>query len=204
MLKKICLLSILAMATVLLSGAGIWGDADFCVIPAMRGKYAPVPRTGQTTSILPGDDGDLQMGVASPTPRFTNNNNGTVTDKLTGLIWVRDVMASGPVSGLSEALSYASGLHSGVAGLSDGSQTGDWRVPNIREFLSLVDYSKYFPSLPENHQFINASFSGYHISSTQIDNMFNTTIWAFTVMEGMAVKNWSGLNAYVWCVRGGQ
>ncbi len=33
-------------------------------------NFAPVPQTGQTVSYAPGDDGDLQKGVASPIPRF--------------------------------------------------------------------------------------------------------------------------------------
>ena len=56
----------------------------------MKGKYSPVPKTGQTTSYGTREDGALQKGVAWPTPRFTDNNNGTVTDKLTGLIWMKN------------------------------------------------------------------------------------------------------------------
>ena len=51
---------------------------------------APVPRTGQTISYTLGDDGDLQLGVEWPDPRFTDNLNGTVTDNLTGLVWLTD------------------------------------------------------------------------------------------------------------------
>ncbi len=43
-------------------------------------------KTGQTTSYYSGDDGDLQKGVSWPSPRFADNDNGTVTDNLTGLI----------------------------------------------------------------------------------------------------------------------
>ena len=53
-------------------------------------KTVPLARTGQITSYAPGDDGDLQMGVANPTPRFTDNRDGTVTDRLTGLTWTQD------------------------------------------------------------------------------------------------------------------
>ena len=37
-----------------------------------------------------GQDGELQKGV-SVDPRFTDNADGTVTDNLTGLIWLKDV-----------------------------------------------------------------------------------------------------------------
>ena len=49
---------------------------------------ALVPATGQTDSVAAGDDGDLQKGVPWPDPRFTDNGDGTVTDHLTGLIWL--------------------------------------------------------------------------------------------------------------------
>jgi hypothetical protein len=51
---------------------------------------AGVPKTGQTTSYALGDDGDLQMGIAWPEPRFTDNEDGTVTDNLNGLMWTKD------------------------------------------------------------------------------------------------------------------
>src|SRR5262245_28815245 len=63
------------------------------------GVKAPVPKTGQTAcwdefaDPMPcagtGRDGDLQMGV-STSPRFTDNANGTVTDNLTGLTWLKN------------------------------------------------------------------------------------------------------------------
>ena len=36
-----------------------------------------VPQTGQTTIYATGDDGDLQMGIPWPAPRFTDNSDGT-------------------------------------------------------------------------------------------------------------------------------
>lgn len=51
---------------------------------------AGVSKTGQTTSYGTRDDGALQKGVAWPNPRFTDNANGTVTDNLTGLIWLKN------------------------------------------------------------------------------------------------------------------
>ena len=41
------------------------------LLDAMK-NYAPVPQTGQTEFYHSGDDGDLQMGVPWPTPRFTD------------------------------------------------------------------------------------------------------------------------------------
>ena len=69
-------------------GAGSVAVAVLGCTPVTAGAPAPVAKTGQTTSFASGDDGDLQEGVASPSPRFTNNGDGTVTDNLTGLIWL--------------------------------------------------------------------------------------------------------------------
>ncbi len=55
-----------------------------------QGPPAPVPKTGQVTTYAVGDDGDHMAGIAAPSPRFTDNGNGTVTDNLTGLVWLKD------------------------------------------------------------------------------------------------------------------
>ena len=62
--------------------------ADSVVVIPMGNHGAPVAKTGQTTSTMPGDDGALQKGV-SVSSRFKDNGNGTVTDGLTGLIWLK-------------------------------------------------------------------------------------------------------------------
>ncbi len=114
---------------------------------------APVPKTGQTVSQVPGDDGDLQRGVAWPVPRFADNSDGTATDKLTGLIWLKDGECSAPIAWL-EAIQFCNTLSSGSCGLSDGSTAGAWRLPNVKELQSLLDYGRWYMALPEGHPFI--------------------------------------------------
>jgi hypothetical protein len=99
---------------------------------------APVPQTGQTLSYADGDDGDLQAGVAWPVPRFTDNHDGTVTDNLTGLIWLKKASCLSNLS-WSQALTAANTLVHGQCDLMDGSQAGDWRLPNIKELYSVFD-----------------------------------------------------------------
>ena len=50
--------------------------------------------------------------MAWPNPRFTDNSDGTVTDNLTGLIWLKDANCFGDRTWIS-ALSDANGLASG-------------------------------------------------------------------------------------------
>jgi hypothetical protein len=54
-----------------------------------------LPATGQTSSYGTNDDGALQNGVTWPSPRFRDNCNGTVTDNLTGLIWLKNANCFG-------------------------------------------------------------------------------------------------------------
>src|SRR3990172_4596891 len=103
------------------------------------GRVAPaaqtpvnLPQTGQKMSYTMGDDGNLQEGVAWPSPRFHDNNNGTVTDNLTGLIWLKDANCFGAKI-WAVALTIANGLPNGQCGLNDGSKAGDWRLPNRKE-----------------------------------------------------------------------
>jgi hypothetical protein len=139
------LLIFLSLILVLVGWSAVCAEDGFYVIPCMRGNYAPVPKTGQTTPYVAGDDGTLKMGVAWPAPRFTDNSNGTVTDKLTGLIWMQDAGVLGSQT-WAAAMTTANTLESGMAGITDGSQQGDWRLPNVRELQSLIDYSRYFPA----------------------------------------------------------
>src|SRR5210317_2432615 len=72
----------------------------------------PVEKTGQTTSFRTHDDGDLKKGVAWPDPRFTDNDNGTVTDNLTGLIWLKKANCFGQLD-WQGALSSSNNLADG-------------------------------------------------------------------------------------------
>jgi len=183
---------------------------------------APVERTGQTQcynengSWTPcwiciddvcshtGQDGDWGKGVTWPDPRFTDNGNGTVTDKLTGLIWLKNANCFG-VKIWNQALSDCNGLNSGECGLADGSNAGDWRLPNRKELETLLDFGQLNPSLPSGHPFINvpSDFSDYYWSSTT--NM-NDAASAWTVHIGRGNVGYgykNNYNYYVWPVRGG-
>ena len=112
------------------------------------GGKAHVEKTGQITSYsnTGGEDGDLKKGVAWPSPRFKDKGNGTVTDNLTKLIWLKNANAFG-LRTWEQALSDANTLASGSAGLTDGSKAGDWRLPNVKELQSLIDFAYFNPAL---------------------------------------------------------
>jgi hypothetical protein len=57
--------------------------------PSARGVHRA------STSFATGDKGDLEAGMPFPTPRFTDYRHGTVTDNLSGLIWLKDASCLG-------------------------------------------------------------------------------------------------------------
>ena len=207
-MRRVLLIS-LALVLALAGWSTVGAEDDFYVIPVIKtvikGNYAPVPKTGQTLTYAPGDDGALQKGVAWPTPRFTdNNNNGTVTDNLTGLIWMKNAKAFGGKKNWAEALSAAATLANGIGGLTDGSQPGDWRLPNLRELQSLLDYGRFHPPLPENYPFAEVQMYFYWTSTTYAGD--NTMAYDVAIGYDGHAEGFDKANPddYVWCVRGGR
>jgi len=162
---------------------------------------SPVPQTGQTTSYATGDDGDHQRGVAMVAPRFSDNGDGTVTDNQTGLIWLEDANCFGSRR-WNDALSDCNGLADGSCGLTDGSNSGDWRLPNYKELFSLIDAENYIPALPSGHPFTNVQ-PGAYWSSTTNAGFSGEEAWVVTMGYGNVVGRNRANAYYIWPVRGG-
>ena len=170
---------------------------------------APVPKTGQTTSYGTGDDGDLEKGVAWPDPRFTDNGDGTVTDNLTGLIWLKNANCFG-IRAWANALTDCNTLNSGECGLTDGSLAGDWRLPNHKELFSLVDAEYYSPAL-SNTAGTGKWTEGDPFTSVQSTLYWSGTSYAYDPDYAWIVGMYHGnvyyygkpYYSYVWPVRGG-
>lgn len=161
---------------------------------------APVPKTGQINSYGIRDDGALEMGVAWPDPRFTDQGNGTIMDNLTGLIWLKNAGCFGVVS-WSTALNDANALASGNCGLTDGSTAGDWRLPNVREMHSLVDFRWYNPSLPLTHPFSNVQ-TDFYWTSTSVVGLLPDDAWHINLNTGGISFAPKSYTENVWPVRG--
>lgn len=108
---------------------------------AVRGAGADgtiqLAATGFYIGYAAGDDGSIQSGVGLTSPRFLDNGNGTVTDSMTGLVWLKQADCIRDT--WENALTSVKVLSSGTCGLSDGSEAGQWRMPNRNELESLSD-----------------------------------------------------------------
>lgn len=178
---------------------------------------AQVRKTGQIqrspVSDLPGDDGSLQKGVSWPSPRFLDNGDGTFTDILTGLIWMRDPecgylnaenfeTGERPGNTWRDALLVVATLAEGVCGLTDGSVAGDWRLPNVLELGSIVDYSRRAPAVPNPNPFGRGPFAqGSYWTSTAYfgDYFYDAFVINFNVGESFLLN--SETVSYVLAVR---
>jgi hypothetical protein len=170
-----------------------------------------------TANCPSGQDGDLEMGLdpaLAPTTgtsggynapawtgvRFTDNGDGTVTDNLTALIWLKDANCLG-YQIWANALANVSALADGQCGLEDGSSAGDWRLPNVNELHSLIDLTQSGPALPSGHHFI-VDQSNVYWSSTTYGSGSNA--WVVVLDDGNAANAPKSNTMDVWPVRGGQ
>ncbi|GFO65098.1 InlB B-repeat-containing protein [Geomonas paludis] len=147
--------------------------------PAAQAATIQLPRTGQTLcwdvagAVIDctgtGMDGETQIGHEWPSPRFTDNGNGTLTDTMTGLVWLQNANCFGSVT-WQQALDTANSFASGSCGLSDGSVAGEWRLPNRKELLSISSQNVADGGAWLNSQgFVNGQHTYYWTSDTDLN-----------------------------------
>jgi hypothetical protein len=161
------------------------------------------------TSQSPAVDSPIpHAGSASwASDRFTDNNNGTVTDNLTRLVWLKNancIDTAGRVAKTNgnlvwaEAVAWSNNLASGSCGLSDNSTAGQWRLPSQKELRILVDPRSSHPALPSRHPF-TAVQSGSYWTSSSCDN--NGYAWYIGMGDGAMGNSYKLYDYYVWPVR---
>ncbi len=184
MKKRLLLALVILTGMLLLSASIVWAGT------------VQLPKTGQTTSYRTGDDGDLQKGVSSPAPRFTVRGDGTVIDNLTGLMWAKDANANGLMN-WNEAIDYANDLSLGLENCS--TPYTDWRLPNVKELQSLIDFGNYIPALPSGHPFTNVLGAFYWSSTTSANSTHSA--WYVYLSYGHVYYTGKAIRYYVWPVR---
>jgi Protein of unknown function (DUF1566) len=121
---------------------------------------------------------------------YSDNGDGTVTDKFTDLMWQQ----AGSSSNLTweQSLAYCENLNLG--GYTD------WRLPTIKELRSLVDFSRYSPSI--NTTFFPNTQTFYCSSTTYTKDTYSA--WGVYFNDGYDGYSFKVNGGYVRAVRGGQ
>jgi hypothetical protein len=133
---------------------GTLGCSSGCTYDVSQCVLGKIPATGQTqcwnasgTSIAcigTGEDGHLQAGSALA---YQDNGDGTLTDLNTGLMWEKKSDDASVHD--RDTLFTWSGAFTQIATLNAMTFAGhnDWRLPNARELLSIVDYGVTGPAV---------------------------------------------------------
>ena len=140
--------------------------------------------------------------------RYIDNGDGTVTDTRTGLVWLKNANCFGKQDWGTAMQSTAKLAHKQY-GLSDGSKSGNWRLPTKDELRAMVDKKYKNPALSNtagtNHWKKGDTFSGvqtdFYWSSTIYVNNFSE-VWGVLLNNGTICTNSKTATYYVWPVRG--
>ena len=117
-----------------------------------------------------------QVSESTPTSRFIDNNDGIIPDMKTGLIWRKCNIERKGLScenanqftdtlNWQEALALVESINNSGNGLHGFN---DWRIPNIKELISIVEYACTDPT-------INAHVFPFTLS------IGNRTVWSSTI-----------------------
>lgn len=148
------------------------------------------------------------------TKRYVDCGNGTVTDTLTGLIWLKEANCFSSMD-WEAAKKAAAGLRKGECMLTDGSSPGDWRLPTRAEWEATMKNALELqctgPTLTND-----AGTGCIAAGPSSFTGVESDYYWSSTTMEGSA-HAWFGdldhghlLNGnlidtlLVWPVRGGE
>jgi hypothetical protein len=104
-----------------------------------------------------GQDGSYTINP----PSLTNNNNGTITDNITGLLWEQKGQQNETLTyTYDQAIAYCENL--------DLGGYTDWRVPTRPEYATIMNFGRVSPAL-------DTSFFPYYTYASTDDIMYWTT-----------------------------
>ncbi len=148
--------------------------------------------------------------IHKTTQQFAQNNDGTVSDNITNLIWKRCIEGQSSTNCSAgtainatwvEALQHVAAVNSdAIAGTQVYQHLGysDWRLPNVKELASLVDLRCTLPAVDKT-LFPNLPVSAHHWTSTPSAN--NNMAWSIEFTHGQTVPTNKAEQHYIHLVR---
>lgn len=110
--------------------------------------------------------------------RLINNDDGTVTDAQTGLVWMQcsigQTWAADGCSGAPTDFTWSQALQAANQFNHNGglAEKTDWRIPNIKELGSLVEHQCTQPAINVVH-FPDTPSATYFSSTVKVDTAGN-------------------------------
>ena len=161
-----------------------------------------LPDTGQTASYTAtfGEDHDYQPAKVQMS--YTVNADNTVTDNITGLMWRRCSQGQADdatCTGTAGTYTWEDAL---LQCENETTDYTDWRLPNARELMSIVDYGAAAAPRINTTVFPGTVSTAYHTSTTDAQD----TIFAKSVNfnnGAVASLGTKTLSTYARCVRAG-
>lgn len=112
-------------------------------------------------------------------PSYTDNNDGTVTDNITGLMWQKE---------LDEKLTYLQALEAAESYKLAGYD--DWRLPSIKELYSLIQFNGTVMGERALTPFIDTSYFEQPLGDTSKgEREIDAQLWSSTEYVGKTMNS---------------
>jgi hypothetical protein len=148
--------------------------------------------------------GLAQAADSTPTADFTDNGDGTVFHKITGLTWMRCALGQtwtgSTCTGTGTANEYT--FNQAIAISHSFAGKSDWRTPSIDELKSIIDLSASRPPMINQTIFPNTPSSYFWSGSPYAYSRY--LAWGVHFHGGYASSYGRGYGGHVRLVRGGQ
>ncbi|UJB65120.1 IPTL-CTERM sorting domain-containing protein [Acidovorax sp. YS12] len=143
---------------------------------------------------------------SNPDAIYTVHGDGTVTDTRTGLTWKQCLEGfennGAGCTGAPSQKNFTWNEALALAASHNFAGHNDWRLPNIKELLSLVEECRGSPAI-NDVAFPGDPQGGYVHSSSPAAGMVPTIVWDVQIVTGAIVQSARSTPAYVRLVRGG-
>jgi hypothetical protein len=125
-----------------------------------------------------------EVPSSTPNSRFTDNNDGTISDNGTGLMWHKCAVGySGEYCQIGGPITYFTWQQAFEEAEASTLSGYNWRLPNLKELQSIVEQRCYSPSINTTYFPNILNSGGYNWSSTPThDRPF--TAWRVSFIDG--------------------
>jgi hypothetical protein len=179
-----------------------FGEQDcFTDIGDILGEETGMFQMEEETAFDSAKEEDVEEGSEPPESRFIDNEDGTITDPETGLLWTKNANLYGDTLLFHQALDYIEAMNEGK---HPNLGYTDWRLPSLGELRSLIDYTKLTRrghTLPLGHPFDNVRSLHFNRKSSYISTSDHP--WFISLYCRLVGHNVDSCYGYVWPVRGG-